>query len=215
MTNTSRSRRRRSGCGRRSCRPTNDSMARQLIEVRGIWNVSKTNSSNVLPYVIAGSAIGGAVGYLVRERIRKKDPPRPHHPDELADNVERGRKCSSNAKRAIVTDQVHDWIENAKRGIEEGELAYREVGQQYRYASPARSKARTSRCCSRVHNTVDRVNTPRSTWKVECSIQSLSSALSFAASNEAYERCSARLGISNGVEGKARFTIRRLVELMR
>src|SRR6476660_7802114 len=91
----------------------------------------KTNSSSVLPYVIAGSAIGGAVAYLFMSESGKKVRRVLTSPDELADNVERAGNVIER-KAATVTNWLHDWIENAKQSIEEGQLKYRDVGQQYR-----------------------------------------------------------------------------------
>src|ERR1700746_3931413 len=88
------------------------------------------NASNVWPYVIVGSAIGGAVGYLLLTESGRKVRHAVTHPDELADTIEDARSyIESQAK--IVTDQVHRVIDKAKAGLDEGQRAYREAGQSY------------------------------------------------------------------------------------
>src|SRR5213593_595243 len=89
------------------------------------------NSSNVWPYVIAGSAIGGAVGYLFMTESGRKIKHSLTHPDELANNIEDARDFIERKAR-VVTDQVHCAINKAKSSIEAGERAYRdaEIGFQ-------------------------------------------------------------------------------------
>src|SRR5258706_11179487 len=91
----------------------------------------KRNGSNVWPYVIVGSAIGGAVGFLFITDSGKKIRHSVTHPDELANNLEEARNFIERKAR-VVTDQIHNAIGKARRGIEEGERAYRDAGQQYR-----------------------------------------------------------------------------------
>ena len=88
-------------------------------------------NGNVWPYVIVGSAIGGAVGYLFMTESGKKIRHSVTHPDDMANDLEEARRFIERKAR-VVTDQVHNAIGKARRGIEEGERAYREAGQQYR-----------------------------------------------------------------------------------
>jgi gas vesicle protein len=115
----------------------------------------KTNGSSVLPYVIAGSAIGGAVAYLFMSESGKKFRQVITRPDELADNVERAGTVIER-KAAIVTNWLHDWIENAKQSIEEGQLAYRDVGQQYR-GQVRKIQSKNDSIVAGVQQTLDRV----------------------------------------------------------
>jgi hypothetical protein len=90
----------------------------------------KRDSSNVWPYVIVGSAIGGAVGYLFKTESGRKIRHAVTHPDELVDNIEEARTFLE-TKTRMVTDQVHNVLQKAKHGIEQGERAYHEAGQRY------------------------------------------------------------------------------------
>jgi gas vesicle protein len=90
----------------------------------------KRDSSNVWPYVIAGSAIGGALGYLFMTESGRKIRHAVTHPDELVDNIEEARTFLE-TKTRMVTDQVHNVLQKAKHSIEQGEHVYREAGQRY------------------------------------------------------------------------------------
>ena len=70
----------------------------------------KRKSSNVWPYVIAGSAIGGAVGYLFMTESGKKIRHTVTHPDELADAIEDARSFIE-SKAKMVTSQVRGAME--------------------------------------------------------------------------------------------------------
>src|SRR5262249_18704154 len=88
------------------------------------------NASNIWPYVIAGSAIGGAIGYLILTESGRKVRHAVTHPDELADSIENARSyIESQAK--MVTGQVRSVIDKAKMGLDEGQRAYRDAGQSY------------------------------------------------------------------------------------
>src|SRR4051794_393647 len=91
----------------------------------------KRNGSNVVPYVIVGSAIGGAIGYLLTSESGKKIRHRVTHPDELTNDLDGARNFVEHKAR-IVTHKVHDVIDRAKQGIEEGQRGYQEAGQYYR-----------------------------------------------------------------------------------
>jgi hypothetical protein len=90
----------------------------------------KRNGSNVWPYVIVGSAIGGVVGYLFMTESGRKVRHTITHPDELADNLEDARTFIETRSRKL-TDQVHTVLRKAKHGIEEGQLAYQDAGLRY------------------------------------------------------------------------------------
>src|SRR5690349_15819484 len=90
----------------------------------------KTNTSNIWPYVIAGSAIGGAVGYLFMTESGRKVRHAITHPDELADNIEDAR-CFVESKAKMVTGQVHNILEKAKQGLDEGQRAYQAAEQGF------------------------------------------------------------------------------------
>jgi len=115
----------------------------------------KTNSSSVLPYVIAGSAIGGTVAYLFMSESGKKVRRVITRPNELAENVEHAGDVIER-KAAMVTNWLHDWIQNAKQSIEEGQLAYRDIGQQYR-TQVRQIQSKNESIVAGVHQTIDRV----------------------------------------------------------
>src|SRR5215831_6887617 len=90
----------------------------------------KTNGSTVWPYVVVGSAIGGAIGYLFVTESGRKIRHTITHPDQLADNLEDVRGFVE-SKARIVTDHVHEVLGKAKHVIEEGERAYHEAGRNF------------------------------------------------------------------------------------
>ena len=61
----------------------------------------KTNGSNVWPYVVVGSAIGGAVGYLFMTESGRKIRHSLTHPDELAGNIEDARNFIERKARVV------------------------------------------------------------------------------------------------------------------
>jgi hypothetical protein len=83
----------------------------------------KANSPHAWPYVIAGSLIGGAVGFLFVTETGQKIRRGITHPDEMAGNIEDARAFLANKTRR-VTDQVHNVLQKAKYGLDEGERAY-------------------------------------------------------------------------------------------
>jgi len=116
----------------------------------------KTNSSNVWPYVIAGSAIGGAIGYLFMTESGRKIRRVVTHPDELADNIEDARSFVE-SKAKIVTGQVRNVLDRAKEGLDQGQRAYREAEQGYQ-VQMRQLEGKNNEITSSVHRTVDNVN---------------------------------------------------------
>lgn len=116
----------------------------------------KTNGSNVWPYVVVGSAIGGAVGYLFMTESGRKIRHSITHPDELAENLDDVRGFIE-SKARIVTDQVHGVLNKAKRGIEEGERAYHEAEQDFQ-SRVHELQGKSGEITSNVHKAVDNVN---------------------------------------------------------
>jgi gas vesicle protein len=116
----------------------------------------KSNGSNVWPYVIAGSAIGGAVAYLFATDSGKKIRRSMTNPDELTRNIESARDFLER-KADVVTGKVHSVIDKAKRSIEEGQLAYRDAEQDYR-SRARRIESKNDKITSGVHETVDKMS---------------------------------------------------------
>jgi hypothetical protein len=124
------------------------------------------SASDVWPYIIAGSAIGGAVGYLLLTESGRKVRHAVTHPDELAETIEDVRSyVESQAK--MVTGQVRSVLDKAKLGLDEGRRAYGETGQSY--ASQLRQlEGKNNEIASTVHRTVD--NMSRTAYTVEESV---------------------------------------------
>jgi gas vesicle protein len=115
----------------------------------------KTNGSSVLPYVIVGSAIGGTIAYLFASESGRKVRRVLTHPDELAANVEHAGNFIER-KAEMVNDRLHNLIDNVKRSIEEGQLVYRDVGQQYR-SQVRQIQSKNDTIVAGVHRTIDRM----------------------------------------------------------
>jgi gas vesicle protein len=124
------------------------------------------NASNVWPYVIVGSAIGGVVGYLLLSESGRKVRHAVTHPDELADSIEEARSfIESQAK--MVTGQVRSVIDKAKSGLDEGQRAYHEAEQNY-MSQLRQIEGKNNEIASTVHKTVDNVS--RTAYTVEESV---------------------------------------------
>jgi gas vesicle protein len=118
--------------------------------------IFRRNGSNVWPYILVGSAIGGAVGYLLKSESGRKIRRSVANPDELADNVDQARHFIERNAR-VVTDQVHRFMGKAKSSIEEGQYAYREAGQEYRTRA-RRIENKNREITADVHDTVDKMS---------------------------------------------------------
>jgi gas vesicle protein len=116
-------------------------------------NFGETNSSHLWTYVIAGSAIGGAVGYLFATDAGRKVRRTITHPQELSVRLEdAGQFVESKAR--VITDRVHDVLFKVKSAIEEGQTAYRDAGRQYQYKT-RQIEVKNGEVTSTVHKTVD------------------------------------------------------------
>jgi gas vesicle protein len=143
---------------------------------------TKRTASNVWPYVIAGSAIGGAVGYLFVTESGRKIRHAVTHPDDLADTIEDARSFIE-SKAQIVTSQVRNVLEIAKDGLDEGQRAYREAEQNYE-SQLRQLEGKNNEIASSVHKTVDNVN--RTAYTVEQSV--LDPILELGALYKGFER---------------------------
>jgi len=114
------------------------------------------NGSGVWTYVLAGSAIGGALGYLLVSDSGRKIRRSVTHPNELADDLE-GARNFIERKARVVTDQVHGVLHRAKDGIEEGQAAYREAERTY-LAEAQRIESKNIEIASTVHRAVDDIS---------------------------------------------------------
>jgi gas vesicle protein len=117
---------------------------------------TKINGSSVWPYVIVGSAIGGAVGFLFMTESGRKVRRAITHPDELTDDIEEARSAIER-KAQVVTDQIHKFIGKAKQSMDAGERVYREAGEEFRLRARRLDK-RNDDITSQVHHTVEKMN---------------------------------------------------------
>src|SRR4051812_45745114 len=113
----------------------------------------KTNGSNVWPYIVVGSAVGGAVGYLFMTESGRKIRHSLTHPDELANNIEEVRDFVERKAR-VVNDQVHQVLGRAKSSIAAGERAYREAEINLE-GQVRQGEGKSDQIASNVHRTVD------------------------------------------------------------
>jgi len=114
---------------------------------------NQTNGSNIWPYVVLGSAIGAAAGYLLGSDGGRKFRHSITHPDQLSGKLEDAGHFVERKAR-VVTDRVHEVLYKAKSAIEEGQTAYRDAGRQYQHKSQ-QLEIKNGEVASTVHKTVD------------------------------------------------------------
>jgi hypothetical protein len=117
--------------------------------------MDKMNGSNIWPYVVVGSAIGGAIGYLFGTESGRRVRYSLGHPEQLADDVE-GARERIQSKARMVTDRVHGLLNRAKYAIEEGQLAYRVAADEFQIRA-RQVQGKSNHIASDVHQTVDNV----------------------------------------------------------
>jgi len=126
----------------------------------------KNNGSDIWPYVVVGSAIGGVAAYLIVTESGRKFRRAVAHPDELTNNLEDARDYIQQ-KAQFISDQIHEAIAKAKFGIEEGERAYREAERRFQLRAKE-IEGRNEELAASVHQTVDSVS--RTAVNVEKSV---------------------------------------------
>jgi len=122
--------------------------------------MARSNASNIWPYVLAGSAIGGAVGYLVMTESGRKVRHALANPDEMADNIDDVRIVVERKAR-IITDRVRMVLDRAKEGMEAGQRAFEEASESYR-SNMRRIQGKNDEIASTVHKNVDNLKTTAS-----------------------------------------------------
>src|SRR5262249_32293557 len=115
--------------------------------------MARSNVSNIWPYVLAGSAIGGAVGFLFMTESGKKVRHALANPDEMADNIDDVR-LQVERKARIVTDRVRVILDKAKEGMEAGQRAFDEANTGYR-SNMRRIQGKNDEIATTVHKNVD------------------------------------------------------------
>src|SRR5262249_59549248 len=111
MTSILKSRRKRSGFARKCYRPTNANCGRQYHSEENMDNrkIFTTNGSSVWPYIIVGSAIGGAIGYLFKTEAGRENRRSVAHPHELAHNNAQARDFIER-KTTVGSDPAHPFF---------------------------------------------------------------------------------------------------------
>ncbi len=127
----------------------------------------RRNTPSVWPYVIVGSAVGGALACLFRTESGRKVRRSITHPDELAHNVEDARTFVE-SKARLATDRVRGVLDRAKEGIEEGQRAFREAEQKYHAGFQQRIERKNNEVAANVRKAVDNVS--RTAYTVEQSV---------------------------------------------
>jgi len=117
-----------------------------------------TNNSSKLPYILAGSAIGGAVGYLLMTDSGRRfvQSARSMDSDGLRNQLQGTRERVERAGQA-VTDRVHDVLDRAKQSIETGRQTYEHSGSQFR-TQPTWLKGKSDHVASTIQQTVNGVS---------------------------------------------------------
>jgi len=122
-----------------------------------------TNTSSKVPYIIAGSAIGGAIGYFLMTdagaRLRRDI--RTGGAGVLPDKIDEAR-CFLEKKGRVVTDQVRNVLNRAKDSMEAGQEAYEQAGEKYQSMLQG-IKTRNTDIASTVQKSIDGLSQTAST----------------------------------------------------
>src|SRR4051812_34507549 len=115
--------------------------------------MARSNASNIWPYVLAGSAIGGAVGFLFMTDSGRKVRHALANPDEMAEEIDDVRVLVEDKAR-IVSSRIRTVLDKAKEGMEAGQRAFEEASQNYR-SSMRRIQGKNDEIATTVHKNVD------------------------------------------------------------
>jgi hypothetical protein len=118
----------------------------------------------VWPYIVIGSAVGGAIAYLATTPAGRKFRRGLTRPDELADTVENARDFLEQKAR-IVTDKVHGVLNIAKQGMDAGQRAFQEAENNYRSGLQRRIEGKNNEVAGNVHRAVDNVSRTAMTFE--------------------------------------------------
>jgi len=147
--------------------------------------MARSNASDIWPYVIAGSAIGGVLGYLFITESGRKVRHALANPDEMSDNIDDVRIVVERKAREI-TSRVRTVLDRAKEGMEVGRRAFDSANQDYR-SNIRRIQGKNEQIADVVHKNVD--NLSRTANSVEESVL-----------DPLYEAAALFRGIQRGVE---------------
>jgi hypothetical protein len=129
---------------------------KKIEAVTGVWN--RTQRSNKVPWILAGSAIGGFAAYLVTTGSGRRMMRSIREMDmrEFEHRIEDSRDFIEKKSRA-VTDTVRKALVRAKTAIESGRHAYEEaIHEPHGRISTLQRK--NTEITSAAHNTVEGVS---------------------------------------------------------
>ena len=114
------------------------------------------NGSNIWPYVIVGSAVGGAIGYLFMTESGRRLRRTIANPEQLSGTLEDARLFLER-KSTGISRQVRSVLDKAKQSMEAGQQAFQEAEKGYQ--SQVRSlEGKNDEIASTVHKAVDNLN---------------------------------------------------------
>jgi gas vesicle protein len=116
----------------------------------------KRNGSSVMPYVIVGSAVGGALGYLFGTESGRKMRRAVMRPGTLNENIDEVRDYVEH-KAQRVTGQLRVFLDRAKTSMEAGQRAFQQASEKYQ-SQFRKIEGKNSELASSVHKTVDSLN---------------------------------------------------------
>ncbi|HYR90291.1 MAG TPA: YtxH domain-containing protein [Terriglobia bacterium] len=116
----------------------------------------KRNGSSVVPYIVVGSAVGGALGYLFGTESGRKVRRAVTRPGALNENIDDAREFLE-GKAQKVTGQVRIVLDRAKASMEAGQRAFRDASEKYQ-CQFQRIEGKNNDIASSVHKTVDSLN---------------------------------------------------------
>jgi gas vesicle protein len=122
-----------------------------------------SNTSKMWPYVLAGSAVGGAVGLLFITKSGGKVRHAITHPDEIAENLDDARMFLERKAKG-VTERVRTVLDKAKEGMAAGQRAFHEAEAGFR-ANTRKFENKSNEIASTVHKNVDNLN------KTACNVE--------------------------------------------
>jgi len=115
-----------------------------------------SKASKMWPYVLVGSAVGGALGYLFTTDSGKKVRHAITHPDEITENIDEVRGVIEEKAR-MVTSRVRTVLDKAKEGMEAGQRAFNEATQSYR-TNMQKIQGKNDEIASTAHKNIDNLN---------------------------------------------------------
>jgi gas vesicle protein len=125
---------------------------------------TKTNTRSIWPYIIVGSAVGGAIACLNVTESGRRVRRSLTHPAELANSAEKARSVVE-AKARAVAQKVHDVLDRAKEGLEAGQREFEDAGNNYRSGLQRRIEGKNEEVAAKVHRAVDDVSRTATTFE--------------------------------------------------